>query len=584
MATFSNLVVKVTADTKRATKEIEDFTSKASKASKRVGMEASSSMKKASDWTKRATNFNNQYVSSLAKLRRAFYLAKFAAAGLFVGLGVNKAIKDVDKLAKTAQKLGMPIEQLQSIQFAAGLAGVGIQTTNLALQRMTRRVAEAAQGTGEAKKALQELGLDAQKLARMSPDQQFRAIAKAMQQVGSQSDRVRLGFKIFDSEGVGLINAMTAELEKAEAKFKRLGVAITRIEANNIENMVDSFSTLGTVIGNTFKKIIAQAAPSLTAAVESVQAFLESSKLIPAVVSVASTAISLFGESVVTVMGGAKAAVDGLKIAFTSIKSGLNDAAIDKLSNELKSRKDQIRKLREDALTANEFQKGLIEQNIKTLIEGGGALAQRSIEQLEKELKEKYGIQTELDSSLKSQTDQLVKDSQKYKESFKRLMGQAADIKTDGLDKLGSASASAAKGLSEFDKLLAQLTGRGGGKQFADQILGKAEGPQSVDQQLSRALLTDIGNSIAQQSANRTPLTFGNVLDQGPLQGIIQNNPLLKGQTASKLSGINQTAGSSFTGPQYIKLDIGLKDDMLDVRIDQKTKNIMVETSQNDKQ
>jgi hypothetical protein len=46
------------------------------------------------------------------------------------------------------------VDALQELRFAAKASGIEHQTLDMALQRFTRRAAEAAQGTGEAKDAL----------------------------------------------------------------------------------------------------------------------------------------------------------------------------------------------------------------------------------------------------------------------------------------------------------------------------------------------------------------------------------------------------------------------------------------------
>jgi hypothetical protein len=51
------------------------------------------------------------------------------------------------------------VEALQELRFAAKASGVEQQTLDMALQRFTRRAAEAAQGTGEAKDALAQMGI-----------------------------------------------------------------------------------------------------------------------------------------------------------------------------------------------------------------------------------------------------------------------------------------------------------------------------------------------------------------------------------------------------------------------------------------
>lgn len=155
----------------------------------------------------------------------------------------------IDSLAKTADKLGVTTEALQTLRYQGELTGVSIDTTDMALQRMTRRVAEAAQGTGEAKDAIAELGLEASSLANMSPDQQFYAIADAMKDIENQGDRVRLAMKLFDSEGVALVNTLVSDLDAAEAKFASLGATITREQAAIVESYNDTKTNLEYLFG-----------------------------------------------------------------------------------------------------------------------------------------------------------------------------------------------------------------------------------------------------------------------------------------------------------------------------------------------
>jgi hypothetical protein len=568
MATFSNLVVKVSADTKKASKQIEDFTNKAARNSKRAGRAASDSMKKASDWTKRATGQNNKYVSSIARVRRAFYLLRFAAAGLFIGLGVSRAIKDMDKLAKTSQKLGIPVAQLQSIQFAAGLAGVGIEKTNLALQRMTRRVSEAANGTGEAQKALKELGIDAAKLNRMSPDQQFREIAKAMRQVTNQSDRLRLGFKLFDSEGVALINAMNDNLEKSEAQFKKLGIAITRIETGNIEKLVNSFSILATTVGNTFKKIVAQAAPALTETINSITGLISEFQLVPRTVALASSAIVIFAKTVTAALKLAERAASGLGLTFSLIESSLSDARIKKLSGEIKGRERALIKIKEDLKAASGLEKQLLESSLKNIIEGGTKQYEESLQTVKDDLKRAQARRGVIDSRIARQSERATDLRGEFQNIANTAKQDFSNLQDMGINKLTNASAKAAEGLTEFNKLINEMTGRGDGKSFANQVLGKEEGPQSVDQKLARALLTDIGNQIAKSSESYTPATFTNALGQDPLSGVKNFGKSSFGDGKSPLDGVVRNGSSFSQNPQETNIKITLDSDLLKAEIE----------------
>ncbi len=150
--------------------------------------------------------FGQKAVGALPGIRSAA-MSGLAGAGSMFALATSTASRG-DDIAKTADKLGMGIEALQEYQYAADRSGVSQEKFNMATQRMVRRVAEAAQGTGEAVKALDELGINADYLASLSPEQQMEVLADAMKGTASQGDRVRLAMKFFDSEGVDLVNML----------------------------------------------------------------------------------------------------------------------------------------------------------------------------------------------------------------------------------------------------------------------------------------------------------------------------------------------------------------------------------------
>ncbi|GLQ31666.1 hypothetical protein [Litoribrevibacter albus] len=190
--------------------------------------------------------------------------ASVATAGAMTALAAS-SFKSIDPLAKTADKLGVTTQSLVGLRHAAEqTAGMVGEQFDTALQRMTRRVSEAAIGTGEAKNAIAELGLDAQKLAALSPDEQFKQVADAMQNVANQNDKVRLAFKLFDSEGVGLVNTLrqgSDGLEAFQQEADALGLAVDRIDAAKIElanDAVDKAQKTFTGLGNA---IAVKAAP-----------------------------------------------------------------------------------------------------------------------------------------------------------------------------------------------------------------------------------------------------------------------------------------------------------------------------------
>lgn len=157
-------------------------------------------------------------------------------AGILVAGKIVKSIAGIatetaklaDNVEKVADKLGVTTDALQEFRFAAELTGVAQRTADLALQRFTRRAAEAAKGTGEAKDALRELGvqlLDSN--GQLRPTSELLAdAAEGMSRAKTQGDRLRLSFKLFDSEGAALVNTLKggrAEFEAMTAEARELG-------------------------------------------------------------------------------------------------------------------------------------------------------------------------------------------------------------------------------------------------------------------------------------------------------------------------------------------------------------------------
>jgi hypothetical protein len=206
----------------------------------------------------------------LRKVGGAVLSAKTAIVGLVGAAGFGALIKQGlaagDSLAKTADKIGVTTEALAGMRHAAELTGVSTQTMDMALQRFTRRASEAAIGTGEAKGALQELGINAKELVKLPLDKQMEVVADAMGGLSTQSDRVRIAMKLFDSEGVALVNTLgdgSEALREMIAEADLLGLALSRTDTAQIEAANDAFTRAKGVITGLFTQISLNLAPVL---------------------------------------------------------------------------------------------------------------------------------------------------------------------------------------------------------------------------------------------------------------------------------------------------------------------------------
>ena len=145
---------------------------------------------------------------SMTRLKGSIGGLKGAVAGLIGGAGLGALAMDLrntaDQVGKVSARLGVGSADLQKFQFAALKSGVDVRTFNMALQRFTRRTAEAFHGTGEAKDAIAEMGLtlqDSEGNLRSTSDLLLETSTILSSNLIPQADKVRLAFKLFDSEG-----------------------------------------------------------------------------------------------------------------------------------------------------------------------------------------------------------------------------------------------------------------------------------------------------------------------------------------------------------------------------------------------
>jgi len=208
--------------------------------------------------------------SGLKKVTGAVFSMRTALVGVAgvagFGLLVKSSLNATDSLAKTASKIGTTTEALSALRYAADITGIATTTMDMALQRFTRRTAEAAKGTGEAKGAIRELGINAKELNRMPLDQRMLALADAFSGVKSESDRLRLAFKLFDSEGAALVNTLSLGREglaELLGEAKALGAVMSSDAAQGVEDASDSLTKLKAITKGLRDQFVAALAPAI---------------------------------------------------------------------------------------------------------------------------------------------------------------------------------------------------------------------------------------------------------------------------------------------------------------------------------
>ncbi len=200
------------------------------------------------DKTDRATKSARRSFGKLNKAVGAMAPQLAAVAGV-AGFGalMKSSLSAADKIHKLNQRMGISTETLSQMQHASNLSGVEFDTTSKALERMSRSVSEASKGYGTGRKAIEDLGLNVDRLMRMKPAEQFEVFADAISGVENASDRTRMAMEIFGRSGGELLPMLrqgSAGIRDMREEADELGLTLGQKQANAAAKAQDAMARL----------------------------------------------------------------------------------------------------------------------------------------------------------------------------------------------------------------------------------------------------------------------------------------------------------------------------------------------------
>jgi hypothetical protein len=195
-------------------------------------------------------------------------MAAIGSAVLAPLLGAAKVFSTVgDSIAKMAKRTGFSVETLSGLAFAASQSGSSIEDLEKGVRRMQRTIVDAATGMASAKEALEMLGLTAEDLQQLSPEEQFRLIADRLAGIQDPTTKAALAMEIFGRAGTQLL-PMLAEgakgIDRLVAEARRLGLVMSKEDAEAAEKLNDAVDKLGRTLKMGVFRVGAALAPVLT--------------------------------------------------------------------------------------------------------------------------------------------------------------------------------------------------------------------------------------------------------------------------------------------------------------------------------
>lgn len=225
---------------------------------------------RASDKWRREVTKNLEHTQGVVKSGLTAIAATLATSATAAAAGVSaltiKGLEAVDSQAKLARSLDSSIDSLSALQLAASDAG--LNDLEGSVTRLNRRLGAAEDGTGEAAKAVDELGLSLEELSALDVDERVAAIADAVRDSGVSMQRAArlaqyLGFEqkeaaAFFAQGGDAIRGYRQEIDD-------LGLAISAIDAIKVEQANDAFARTGRITDAVSQQLAIQVAPIVSA-------------------------------------------------------------------------------------------------------------------------------------------------------------------------------------------------------------------------------------------------------------------------------------------------------------------------------
>ncbi|MGH7343283.1 MAG: phage tail tape measure protein [Candidatus Rokuibacteriota bacterium] len=190
-----------------------------------------------------------QLGSEAGRLRTVF-------AGLGVGLSaagfariIQGSIEAADHINKLSQKIGISVEALSTLRFAAELSDVSLESLQTGIKKLSQGITEASSGTGKAAEVFRALGVSVTTTggAIVPTEQVLLQIAKVFAGLEDGAVKGALAVELFGRSGLDLIpflNQGAAGIARLTAEAERLGLKLTTETARAAEQFNDNLTAL----------------------------------------------------------------------------------------------------------------------------------------------------------------------------------------------------------------------------------------------------------------------------------------------------------------------------------------------------
>lgn len=202
-------------------------------------------------------------------LKVAKSMAKLGAAAVAAGAAIIASLVKsgsqlVDQQAKLAKAMKTSTASIQTLQRVADMEGIPSLVGNM--EALTRRLSRAANGTGPAVKALDQLNLSAEQLLAIDADKRLELIGQRMKELIDPTEQQAIAFDLFDASGAKIaetINDGGSAIRKARKDLIDLGKALNDVESKKVEDANDAMESFNDIVEIVQSRLAIEFAPAL---------------------------------------------------------------------------------------------------------------------------------------------------------------------------------------------------------------------------------------------------------------------------------------------------------------------------------
>ena len=188
----------------------------------------------------------------------AGYLSVSTAIGLF-----NKTLTEGGRLSDFSDQTGIAADKLVLLEQAFRNNGMQAEDLGMTINKMQKYLVEAGDSGSEAAYHIAGLGLSMADLQKMSPDQQFEAIGKAIAGISDPSERSAAAMGIFGKSGARLMaffNDFNGSIETAKQEVGSYADLMGE-KSRAFDELGDSISSIGESFGRFTAGLIDDSLP-----------------------------------------------------------------------------------------------------------------------------------------------------------------------------------------------------------------------------------------------------------------------------------------------------------------------------------